>query len=185
MLMVMGEVAFIKALCVAATISQYTPQEASSAGCDAPQWREPKGANIMRMTFTVVCVLFGFVSSAAGQNAIGPTLMRSGFQFRPADTQQKLYRLRAFPQNRFTYRQSKSGQPYYVYADAGGCACAYVGSQKAMDFYSLWRRGLLSSDQMGDPPSGGMSPESEIVTDMKSDDVEAEFDETAFNPSFE
>ena len=57
-------------------------------------------------------------------------LAAAGFVRLQADTPQKAAKLQALPQNTITYAQRKSGNTY-IYADAAGCNCAYVGNDAA------------------------------------------------------
>lgn len=138
----------------------------------------------MRVPALIVLLCLASGHHAAGQHATRSVLITAGFKPSAADTPEKLARLKVFPMDKFVARKTKAGLPYYIYADPHGCVCAYVGDQKAMDYVILWRRGLLSSDQMGHPPSGGTSLESEMIHDMRGDDAENEYDYEAFHPGF-
>ena len=51
-----------------------------------------------------------------------------------ADTPARVAKLQALPQNTIVYAQRKNG-PVYIYADAAGCNCAFVGSPAAYQQY--------------------------------------------------
>ena len=57
-------------------------------------------------------------------------LSASGFQLRLADTPEKLEKIKAAPQRKI-FPHERDGKTYYVYADATGCECIYVGTEAA------------------------------------------------------
>lgn len=59
-------------------------------------------------------------------------LEQSGFSMRPADTPQKLARLKLLPPLTFIRRTKPWGR-YYLFADPKLCVCVFVGNQQAMD----------------------------------------------------
>jgi len=61
-------------------------------------------------------------------------LAAAGFQMKLADTPEKLARLQALRQQKLVPHQ-RDGEVYYVYADAGGCKCIYVGNETAYQQY--------------------------------------------------
>ncbi len=63
-------------------------------------------------------------------------LSAAGFMRLQADTPQKLAKLQALPQNTIIYAQRKKGNAY-IYADAAGCNCAFVGNAAAYQQYQL------------------------------------------------
>ena len=62
------------------------------------------------------------------------TLAASGFQMRLADTPDKLAQLEKLPQQRLL-TQDEDGTQIFLYADAEGCKCLYIGGQNALDNY--------------------------------------------------
>jgi hypothetical protein len=62
-------------------------------------------------------------------------LSASGFDIQPADTPEKLASLQAMKQNKLVQRQTKDGQPQFLYADAAVCRCLYVGDQQDYQQY--------------------------------------------------
>jgi len=61
-------------------------------------------------------------------------LAAAGFVRLPADTPARVAKLQALPQNTIVFTQRKNG-PVYIYADAAGCNCAYVGTPAAYQQY--------------------------------------------------
>ncbi len=61
-------------------------------------------------------------------------LSAAGFVRLQADTPAKAAKLAALPQNAIVFAQRKAG-PVYIYADAAGCNCAFVGSPAAYQQY--------------------------------------------------
>jgi hypothetical protein len=61
-------------------------------------------------------------------------LAGAGFVRLQADTPQKLAKLQALPQNQITFAQRKKGNAY-LYADAAGCNCVFVGNAAAFQLY--------------------------------------------------
>ena len=57
-------------------------------------------------------------------------LAASGFQLRLADTPEKLEKIKAAPQRKL-FPHERNGKTYYIYADATGCECIYVGTEAA------------------------------------------------------
>jgi hypothetical protein len=65
-------------------------------------------------------------------------LSAAGFVMRPADTPEKRVKLQALPQGQLLATQRKNGL-FYVYADAAGCGCLYVGNPAAYQQYQQIR----------------------------------------------
>lgn len=61
-------------------------------------------------------------------------LSSSGFNVKKADTPAKLAKLKALTQNKMTI-QTRNGVNYWVFADAEGCQCVYVGDAIAYQKY--------------------------------------------------
>jgi len=64
----------------------------------------------------------------ADTQAAGRVLTAAGFEARPADTPEKLAMLQSL-RPRTVLAQPQAGEPRYVYADAAGCKCLYVGGE--------------------------------------------------------
>jgi len=88
----------------------------------------------------------------------------AGFIMRPADTPEKLARLRKLPARTFVARNAAGGR-YYIYADPDVCKCAFVGDGRAMQAFRDMRR-TPQPDVVG---PGGVSPENQIIRDMDAD----------------
>ena len=80
--------------------------------------------------------LAGCVSVGAPQEE--GQLAAAGFLQRSADTPQKLAKLQALPQNTIVVAQRK-GHNVYIYADAAGCGCAFIGNDAAYQQYQQIR----------------------------------------------
>lgn len=80
-------------------------------------------------------VAFGlFGDAATAQEASDMKLEDVGFVMRPANTPQKLERLRLLPPRTFVARSS-GGRRYYIYADPDYCQCVFLGGEMAMQNY--------------------------------------------------
>ena len=62
---------------------------------------------------------------------------QAGFVVKYATTPEKSRILRSLPPDKLVTR-TKDGRLYYVYADASGCNCAYVGTPEAYAAYRNW-----------------------------------------------
>jgi hypothetical protein len=89
----------------------------------------------------------------------------AGFIVKYATTPEKRAILQSLPPDRLVKR-TKDGRVYYVYADAAGCNCAYVGTAQA---YAAYQNGP------SDPNSGGGGQQSQFMqtfdTDLVSPDI--------------
>src|SRR6516164_9656913 len=65
-------------------------------------------------------------------------LSAAGFVRHEADTPQKAAKLQALPQNTIVLAQRKHGN-VYIYADAAGCNCAFIGNEAAYQQYQQIR----------------------------------------------
>ena len=74
-------------------------------------------------------------------------LMAAGFAKKPADTPEKMSRLRRVPLYEIAVRK-KGDQPVYYYADPNVCQCIYLGNETN---YQNYRR-LLIERNMRTPP---------------------------------
>jgi|SRR5271165_2374047 len=86
---------------------------------------------MIRVSIAALAALFalaGCVSVGAPEKE--GQLAAAGFVRMQADTPQKIAKLQALPQNTIVYTQRKKGN-YYIYADAAGCGCAFVGNDAA------------------------------------------------------
>jgi hypothetical protein len=88
-------------------------------------------------------------------------LTAAGFVVRYPDTPEKQDIFNSLPPNRLVKR-GRNGKVYYVYADPGGCGCAYVGSPNA---YANYRNGSFRDRGNNDRVV------SEMMRDMDQDDA--------------
>ena len=84
--------------------------------------------------------LFGLAACASvGVPEKEGQLSAAGFVRLQADTPAKVAKLQALPQNTIVFSPRKNGN-VYIYADAAGCQCAYIGSEAAYQQYQLLRQ---------------------------------------------
>jgi len=103
-------------------------------------------------------LLFGTLSPAMAQQTVvipDNLFTQAGFVVKYATTPEKAALLRSLPPDKLVTR-TKDGKLYYVYADAAGCNCAYVGTPEA---YARYQNG---ANLGGNGPSG--KPWSSIQT---------------------
>ena len=93
--------------------------------------------------------------------ALSNMLTAAGFVVRYPDTPEKQDIFNSLPPNRLVKR-GRNGKVYYVYADPGGCGCAYVGSPNA---YANYRNGGFRDRDNNDRVV------SEMMRDMDQDDA--------------
>jgi hypothetical protein len=94
-------------------------------------------------TFRVALTTFAASAALAGCMTVGAPekegqLSAAGFVRHEADTPQKLAKLQALPQNTIVFAQRKRGN-VYIYADAAGCNCAFIGNEAAYQQYQQIR----------------------------------------------
>ena len=87
-------------------------------------------------TLTAAVALAGCVTVGAQEKE--GQLAAAGFTRLQADLPAKVAKLQALPQNSIVCAQRKSG-PVYIYADAAGCNCAFVGNAAAYQQYQQIR----------------------------------------------
>ena len=113
-------------------------------------------------------LMFGALGDfAVGQENIDMKLADAGFIMRPADTSEKVARLKLLPPRKFVRRKTAAGH-YYIYADPRYCKCALVGSERAMRAYRDMVRRSSGAPTISIPPSGD-SPEQDVVLDLNAD----------------
>jgi hypothetical protein len=95
-----------------------------------------KRAGIGLVALAGSAVLAGCVSIGAPEKE--GQLAAAGFVRQPADTPVKLAKLQALPQNAIVAAQRK-GHNVYIYADAAGCGCAFIGNDAAYQQYQQIR----------------------------------------------
>jgi hypothetical protein len=93
--------------------------------------------NWVRRT-TIIGALMASAALAGCMQEKEGQLAAAGFVRKQADTPQKLAKLQALPQNTIVYSQRKNGN-VFIYADAAGCGCAFIGSDAAYQQYQQIR----------------------------------------------
>jgi len=91
---------------------------------------------ILAAALVAALALSGCVSVGAPEKE--GQLAAAGFVRMQADTPAKTAKLQALPQNTIVYAQRKKGA-VYIYADAAGCGCAFVGNAAAYQQYQQIR----------------------------------------------
>jgi len=86
------------------------------------------GRTISGAALALSAALCGCVSVGAPEKE--GQLSAAGFLRLQADTPQKMAKLQALPQNTIVYAPRKKGNAY-IFADAAGCGCAFVGGEAA------------------------------------------------------
>lgn len=111
----------------------------------------------------LLAVLVGLSPSPAAAQTDAPNnmLTAAGFVVKYPDTPEKQEIFNSLPPNRLVKRR-RNGMVYYVYADPGGCGCAYVGSPNA---YANYRNGGFRDRDNNDRVV------SEMMRDMDQDDA--------------
>ena len=118
--------------------------------------------NMSASTYLSVVLVGLWLSPAAAQtNAPTNMLTAAGFVVKYPDTPEKQEIFNSLPPNRLVKRR-RNGKVYYVYADPGGCGCAYVGSPNA---YANYRNGGFRDRDNNDRVV------SEMMRDMDQDDA--------------
>lgn len=127
---------------------------------------------------TMMCIgVLTMTSVTAGASAQGHKVSKkegdfaaAGFVVRPANTPEREAMLSRLPEKKIVQR-NRNGVVHYVYADAKGCNCLYVGDQKAFQVYNQRRQQKdtlnqiqLSNEEFSDPAwnwgawGGGFGP---------------------------
>ena len=118
--------------------------------------------NMSASPYLLVALVGLWLSPAAAQtDAPNNMLTAAGFVVKYPDTPEKQEIFNSLPPNRLVKRR-RSGKVYYVYADPGGCGCAYVGSPNA---YANYRNGGFRDRDNNDRVV------SEMMRDMDQDDA--------------
>ncbi len=103
-----------------------------------------------------VLLALGLSSAVAQQQSfVAPNNLftAAGFVVKYATTPEKTAILKSLPPDKLVKR-TKHGKLYYVYADADGCNCAYVGTPEA---YAAYQNGANG------PGSGGSGQQSNAM----------------------
>lgn len=97
----------------------------------------------MKKTLGPALAILAASMTLAGCNSMGASdkegqLVAAGFVQRAADSPAKMAKLQALPQNTIVQAQRK-GHNVFIYADAAGCGCAFIGSDAAYQQYQQIR----------------------------------------------
>jgi hypothetical protein len=100
--------------------------------------RRGKGLEVVKAFRTGMAVIAASAALAGCMTMGAPEkegqLAAAGFVRQPADTPLKMTKLQALPQNTIVAAQRKSHN-VYIYADAAGCGCAFIGNDAAYQQY--------------------------------------------------
>jgi hypothetical protein len=102
---------------------------------------------------------------AAGQENADMRMVDAGFIMRPADTPQKLERLKRLPPDKFVGRTRHGGR-YFIYADPAVCKCVFVGNQAALQAYRDMPARPAPADNIA---PRGVVPEAAMIDDIDND----------------
>ena len=94
-------------------------------------WRAIAGGVLLLSAALGGCVSVGAPEKEGRLSAAGFTRLQ-------ADTPQKMAKLQALPQDTIVYAPRKKGNAY-IFADAAGCGCAFVGGEAAYQQYQQIR----------------------------------------------
>jgi len=90
----------------------------------------PRIASLLIISFFVASCSFGPKPVLSRNQNIEGLLSEAGFVKNPADSPEKMERIRAEIQRKVIPVQEE-GQIYYLYADVDFCRCLYVGNESA------------------------------------------------------
>jgi len=112
---------------------------------------------IRRAIISFAPLALGLSFALAQQTIVVPDNLftQAGFVVKYATTPEKSAILRSLPPDKLVTRR-RDGKLYYVYADAAGCNCAYVGTPEAYAAYRNWAN-------IG-PPGGSSGPSNAMQT---------------------
>jgi hypothetical protein len=122
--------------------------------------------SIRRALVGYLLLAYGLSFAAAQQQVVvvpNNLFTAAGFIVKYATTPEKSAILRSLPPDKLVKR-TKDGKLYYVYADAAGCNCAYVGTPQA---YTTYQNGGNDSSFGGG--GGQSSPMQMIDSDIEND----------------
>ena len=94
------------------------------------------GKTVLGAALILSAAIGGCVSVGAPEKE--GRLSAAGFTRLQADTAEKMAKLQALPQDTLVYAQRKKGNAY-IFADAAGCNCAFVGNEAAYQQYQQLR----------------------------------------------
>ena len=95
----------------------------------------------MKKTIIASLLILAFAGCATLQSdktaSTEELLVAAGFKKKVADNPDKLADLKTRIQHKLVAYRHQDGDLRFVYADASGCTCMYVGKQKAYEKYQL------------------------------------------------
>jgi len=91
-----------------------------------PQWKK------LAMAAAMGSVLG--LTACSTTRATESVLLQAGFRQLPADTPSKMAHLQTVPDHRLIARVYK-GQTYYIFVDASGCRCLFIGNAQQYQAY--------------------------------------------------
>lgn len=90
---------------------------------------------VLRLGRAAGVLLAASLAACSGRVAEKEDLLAAaGFQFRPADTPERVAALHRLPAHHFV-RQVRNGQTVWIYADPTVCGCLYAGNDAAYATY--------------------------------------------------
>ncbi len=99
--------------------------------------------SLLVLSLSLLSCTFGPKPTPPGNRNIEGMIIEAGFVKNPADTPEKMARIRSEVQRK-VIPVREEGQTYYLYADADFCQCLYVGNESAFGrFEELIYRGNL------------------------------------------
>jgi len=110
-----------------------------------------KIASLLILSIALISCTFGPKPVPSSSRNIEGLLQEAGFVRNPADTPEKMERIRSEVQRKVIPVQEE-GQTYYLYADADSCQCLYVGDERAFDRFEelLYLRDIQRSTCIDD-----------------------------------
>jgi hypothetical protein len=108
----------------------------ASMGCRSKELTVSKTVRGVLATLAASAALAGCMAIGAQEKE--GQLAAAGFVRQQADSPQKMAKLQALPQNTIVFAQRKRGN-VYIYADAAGCNCAFIGNDAAYQQYQQIR----------------------------------------------
>ncbi len=108
-------------------------------GADGGVWRRTALSAASAALLAAMCAGCSMLNSqpTPQQRAhyLDPILSAAGFKMIPANTPDKLQKLKGLQALNVNYYLGKNGEPHYWFADPYQCHCLYVGDQKAYQNY--------------------------------------------------
>ena len=128
-----------------------------------------------RRLYVTLFLICGLSFAAAQQSRVPTNLFTTaGFIVKYATTPEKRAILHSLPPDKLVKR-TKDGRVYYVYADAGRCNCAYVGTPEA---YAAYQNALNGQS------FGGGDQQSVITQIIDADNEDIPNTDNILDPNF-